>query len=106
MICLSDTTATREPRSIVGSRVRFCGGYGTGPLHKLCSLNFGTARYCRRSHRAIEGFVGTESRHRVVFAHGTARDLGLITCDCKVGFLGGNSRVLIAMVRRRDGRLP
>lgn len=106
MVCVSGTTASRHPRYIVSTRNSFCGGCGTGPLHKLCSLDIRTARICRGTERTIQGFVNTRGDGRVVFAEGAARDLGLITCDCKLSGIGGNSRVIISVVRRRDSLLP
>lgn len=104
--CLSGTTATRHPIRIVGTIGSFCRAHGTGPLHNLCGLKISTARTCRNTHREIHEFLGTPYTTSVIFAEGTARDVGLITCDCKLGFVGPNRRVIIAVTRRRDGVLP
>ncbi len=103
LICLSGNTAARGPHTIMRTVARRCCGIGTGIRHNMRFLSKRTARLRRTTHHAIRHFLGTHSRHRVIFAHNAARDVGLITSYFKRTFVRRNSRIVIDRVRRRTG---
>lgn len=106
LICLSGNTAARGPHLIVSSVMSRCCSIGTGMRQKIRFLSRRTARLRRTSHRAMHRFVGTHDAHRIVFAHKAARDVGLVISDFNRRFVRRNSRIVISIVRRRDGVMP
>lgn len=106
LICLSGNTAARGPHRMMGTVASRCCSIGTGIRHKIRFLSRRTARLRRTSHRAIEHFVGTHDAGRVIFAHNAARDVGLLISDFNRRFVRRKSRIVLSIVRRRDGVIP
>lgn len=106
LVCLSGKTAARGPHRIIRTVASRCCSIGTGIRHNIRFLSRRTARLRRTSHRAMHHFVGTHDDGRVIFAQNAARDVGLLTSSFTSDRVGRNSRIVISIVRRRDGVMP
>lgn len=121
LICLSSTTASRGPGTIVSTRTGFCHAVGTNIRHNTRRLTTHDAVTFRRTHTGITGLINTgttRNRRRVIIANNTATKLGLLTATFNgtslnhkkrtTGHftLGPNSRVIISHTRRRSILLP
>lgn len=106
LICFSGNTAARGPHLIISTLMSRCCSIGTGIRHKIRCLSRRTARLRRTSHRAMHRFVGTHDADRIIFAQKAARDVGLLISDFNSRFVRRKSRIVLSMVRRRDGVIP